>query len=76
MALAPYLRPVKSVFYGELQDDTRPIGEACVQMHLEAEGYELSPEEISAEAKKEYSNFSLDAMREEFDFWYEIAYLK
>lgn len=76
MAIAPYLRPVKSVFYRELQDDPRPIGEACVQMHLEAEGCELSPEDISAEAKKEYSNFSLEAMREEFDFWYEIAYLK
>lgn len=76
MAIKPYLRPVKSVFYGELQDDTRPIGEACVQMHLEAEGRELSPEEIYAEARKEYSNFSLESMRDEFDFWYEIAYLK
>lgn len=76
MAIKPYLRPVKSVFYGKLQDDTRPIGEACVQMHLEAEGHELSPEEICAESRKEYSNFSLESMRDEFDFWYEIAYLK
>lgn len=48
------------------------MGEACVWMHCNCEGVELSRGELRSLSDKKYHGFSQLQMKQEFEFWYEM----